>query len=159
MYSSKAILNDFPKPTTLTLFQFSLVATLCFFMSGLSFYPTRSIIITTMPLAGFQIIHTIKGLSPLFTVFAYRFIFNIRYPVTTYISLIPLILGVALACVGELNGNLFGIIYAFLSALVFRLFMKRAIIEGTNPPELKKLDKLNLLCYSSDLAFLLIFPF
>jgi solute carrier family 35 protein E1 len=139
---------------------------------------------TTLPLAGFQIgghllsstatakipvslVHTIKGLSPLFTVFAYRAIFNIRYPVATYLSLIPLTLGVILACSTEFKGNLFGIFYAFLAAIIFvtqNIFSKHLFNEAAKAEadgrhvQSGKLDKLNLLCYSSGLAFLLTSP-
>jgi solute carrier family 35 protein E1 len=137
---------------------------------------------TTLPLAAFQIgghllsstatskipvslVHTIKGLSPLFTVLAYRVIFDIRYPVATYISLIPLTLGVMLACSAEFKGHLFGIIYAFLAAIIFvtqnifskRLFNEAAAAEASGIQS-RKLDKLNLLCYSSGLAFLITAP-
>lgn len=138
---------------------------------------------TTLPLAAFQIgghllsstatakipvslVHTIKGLSPLFTVFAYRLIYNIRYPVATYLSLIPLTLGVMLACSAEFKGNIFGILYAFLAAIIFvtqnifskRLFNEAAIAEAAGQPRSNKLDKLNLLCYCSGLAFLITSP-
>lgn len=198
--SSKAILNSFPKPATLTLIQFGFVATFCVFFSWLATvwtglkdnvpalrhgirYPTRDVLITTLPLAGFQIgghllsatatgkipvslVHTIKGLSPLFTVFAYRVVFDIRYPISTYLSLVPLTLGVMLACSAELKGNVFGIIYAFLAAIIFvtqnifskRLFNEAAAAEASGAPQTRKLDKLNLLCYSSGLAFILTFP-
>lgn len=144
--------------------------------------PTREVIITTLPLAAFQIgghllsatatgkipvslVHTIKGLSPLFTVLAYRLIFDIRYPIATYLSLIPLTLGVMLACSAEFKGNVFGIIYAFLAALIFvtqnifskRLFNEAAAAEASGIVT-RKLDKLNLLCYSSGLAFILTAP-
>jgi solute carrier family 35 protein E1 len=137
---------------------------------------------TTLPLAAFQIgghllsstatskipvslVHTIKGLSPLFTVLAYRVIFDIRYPIATYISLIPLTLGVMLACSAEFKGHLFGIVYAFLAAIIFvtqnifskRLFNEAAAAEASGIQS-RKLDKLNLLCYSSGLAFLITAP-
>jgi solute carrier family 35 protein E1 len=199
--SSKSILNAFPKPATLTLIQFAFVASFCLFFSWLASifpnlkntipalrhgirYPTRDVIITTLPLAAFQIgghllsstatakipvslVHTIKGLSPLFTVFAYRLVFNIRYPVSTYLSLIPLTLGVMLACSAEFRGNIFGIIYAFLAAIIFvtqnifskRLFNEAAVAEASGlTAQTRRLDKLNLLCYSSGLAFLLTSP-
>jgi len=148
--------------------------------------PSPDVIRTTLPLAAFQIgghllsstatsripvslVHTIKGLSPLFTVFAYRVFFNIRYPTATYLSLIPLTLGVILACSGNLrfDGQFLGIIYAFLAAVIFvtqnivskRLFNEsnRAESEGLGT-RTRKLDKLNLLCYSSGLAFLATWP-
>ena len=147
-------------------------------------YPTRDVIATTLPLALFQIgghilsstatekipvslVHTIKGLSPLFTVLAYRFVFHIHYPTATYLSLIPLTLGVILACSVEFSGNLFGILCAFGGALIFvtqNIFSKklfneaaRAEADGSSPSN-QKLDKLNLLCYCSGLAFLLTLP-
>ncbi|KAL8717917.1 MAG: hypothetical protein Q9225_004895 [Loekoesia sp. 1 TL-2023] len=155
-------------------------------------YPTRDVIRTTLPLAMFQIgghilsstatekipvslVHTIKGLSPLFTVLAYRFIFHIHYATATYLSLIPLTLGVVLACSVEFSGNILGILCAFGGAIIFvtqnifskKLFNEAARVEaeGPLPPSAskhqqqhQKLDKLNLLCYCSGLAFLLTFP-
>jgi solute carrier family 35, member E1 len=199
--SSKSILNAFPKPATLTLVQFLLVAAFCLFFSWLatifpSFrnaipalrhgirHPSREVIITTLPLAVFQIgghllsstatakipvslVHTIKGLSPLFTVIAYRVIFDIRYPVATYLSLIPLTVGVMLASSAELRGNTTGILCAFLAALIFvtqNIFSKRLFNEAAKAEadgeylRSQKLDKLNLLCYSSGLAFILTSP-
>ena len=149
-------------------------------------YPNRDVIATTLPLALFQIgghilsstatekipvslVHTIKGLSPLFTVLAYRLVFHIRYPTSTYLSLIPLTFGVVLACSVEFSGNLFGILCAFGGALIFvtqnifskRLFNEAARAEADGPATAstqRKLDKLNLLCYCSGLAFVLTFP-
>jgi len=114
--------------------------------------PSRDVIRTTLPLAAFQIgghllssnatskipvslVHTIKGLSPLFTVLAYRFIFDIRYPKATYLSLIPLTCGVMLACSGKhgFGGQFLGILYALLAAMIFvtqNIFSKRLFNEA-----------------------------
>ena len=115
-----------------------------------------------------SLVHTIKGLSPLFTVLAYRVLYNIRYPSSTYLSLIPLTLGVILACSVEFSSNLLGILCAFSSALIFvtqNIFSKklfndaaRAESDGTTIDPQQKLDKLNLLCYCSGQAFLLTLP-
>lgn len=120
-----------------------------------------------------SLVHTIKGLSPLFTVLAYRFVFNIRYATATYLSLIPLTLGVILACSVEFSGNIFGILCAFGGAIIFvtqnifskKLFNEAARVEAEGPlptalqnRQPQKLDKLNLLCYCSGLAFLLTCP-
>ena len=149
-------------------------------------YPTRDVIATTLPLALFQVgghilsstamskipvslVHTIKGLSPLFTVLAYRFFLNVRYTAATYLSLVPLTLGVVLACSVEFSGNLFGILCAFGGAIIFvtqnifskKLFNEAARAEASGPYtslKSKKLDKLNLLCYCSGLAFFLTIP-
>lgn len=149
-------------------------------------YPSRDVIATTLPLALFQVgghilsshamnkipvslVHTIKGLSPLFTVLAYRFVLNIHYTTATYLSLIPLTLGVVLACSVEFSGNLFGILCAFGGAIIFvtqnifskKLFIEAARAEADGPvrsAQARKLDKLNLLCYCSGLAFFLTIP-
>jgi solute carrier family 35 protein E1 len=146
--------------------------------------PTRGVIMAAMPLAVFQLIghilssiatsqipvslvHTIKGLSPLFTVLAYRLFFRIRYARATYLSLIPLTLGVMLACSTGFSTNFFGIVCALAAALIFvsqNIFSKKLFNEAeraesdTQSTGLPKLDKLNLLYYCSGLAFILTLP-
>lgn len=114
-----------------------------------------------------SLVHTIKGLSPLFTVLAYRVFFRIRYAKATYLSLVPLTLGVMLACSTGFSTNFFGILCALLAALVFvsqNIFSKKLFNEASraeSEPQAsgrKKLDKLNLLCYCSGLAFILTLP-
>ncbi|KAJ5763163.1 hypothetical protein N7533_001844 [Penicillium manginii] len=147
-------------------------------------YPSREVISTALPLAVFQLlghilssmatakipvslVHTIKGLSPLFTVFAYRVVFRIRYARATYLSLIPLTAGVMLACSTGSSTNFFGIICAFGAAIIFvsqNIFSKKLFNEAERAendpqnPARRKLDKLNLLCYCSGLAFFLTLP-
>ncbi|KAJ8125871.1 hypothetical protein O1611_g7766 [Lasiodiplodia mahajangana] len=149
-------------------------------------YPSRDVINTTLPLAVFQVgghlfsstatakipvsmVHTVKGLSPLFTVFAYRYFFDIRYPKATYYSLVPLTFGVTLACSSNhaFKGEIVGILYALAATIIFvtqNIFSKRLFNEAAKAQaegqeaKSRKLDKLNLLCYSSGLAFLLTSP-
>ncbi|EER27505.1 suppressor of loss of ypt1, variant 2 [Coccidioides posadasii str. Silveira] len=147
-------------------------------------YPTLEVISTALPLALFQLaghilssmatsqipvslVHTIKGLSPLFTVLAYRVLFRIRYARATYLSLVPLTMGVMLACSAGFSTNFFGILCAFCAALVFvsqnifskKLFNESSRIEAEGQALTgRKLDKLNLLCYCSGLAFFLTAP-
>lgn len=146
--------------------------------------PSKEIIMTTLPLTAFQIgghilnsdamaripvslVHTIKGLSPLMTVFAYRAFFDIQYSTPTYLSLIPLTAGVIMACSASFKGNIVGLGYAFGSTILFvtqnivskRIFNEAAKAEADGTPVARrKPDKLNLLCYSSVLAFLVTFP-
>lgn len=137
-------------------------------------YPSWDVLSTALPLSIFQLlghllssystskipvslVHTIKGLSPLFTVMAYRFFYGIKYARATYLSLVPLTVGVMLACSTDFSTNFLGIAAAFIAALVFvtqNIFSKklftasdRASAESTHRG--KKLDKLNLLCYCS----------
>ncbi|KAH0543666.1 hypothetical protein GP486_008558, partial [Trichoglossum hirsutum] len=146
--------------------------------------PSHEVIMTTLPLAAFQVgghllsstatskipvslVHTIKGMSPLFTVLAYRFVFRVHYTPATYLSLIPLTLGVMLACSTEFRGNIIGIFCALAAAMIFvtqnifskKLFNEAARAEADGQYQQScKLDKLNLLCYSSGLAFMLTAP-
>ena len=144
--------------------------------------PTRDLVRTTLPLTGFMIgghiltsdamsripvslVHTIKGLSPLFTVVAYRVFFNIRYSWAVYASLVPLTVGVIMACSVTFSDNFLGLCSAFASAILFvtqnivskKLFNEAALaeVEGSRS---RKPDKLNLLCYSSVLALTFTLP-
>jgi solute carrier family 35 protein E1 len=146
--------------------------------------PNREIIVATLPLTAFQIgghilnsdamskipvslVHTIKGLSPLMTVVAYRVFYDIRYSTPTYLSLIPLTIGVIMACAANTTTNFFGLLNAFGSAVLFvtqnivskKIFNEAAKSEADGMPAgRRKPDKLNLLCYSSALAFLITVP-
>ncbi|CEL62014.1 Putative transporter C83,11 OS=Schizosaccharomyces pombe (strain 972 / ATCC 24843) GN=SPBC83.11 PE=1 SV=2 [Rhizoctonia solani AG-1 IB] len=182
--TGKSIMMQFRYPVTLTFVQFAFVSGYCllfmhprFGMSSLR-SPTRAIIRSTLPMAAFQVgghifssmaisrvpvstVHTIKALSPLFTVAAYRLLFGVSYSFRTYISLLPLTIGVMLACTFDVAGsNLIGLMCAFGSALVFvssNIFFKK-IMPSNGAATAHKLDKLNLLFYSSGLAFLLMVP-
>ena len=105
--------------------------------------------------------HPSKALSPLFTVAAYALLFGVRYSAKTYISLFPLTLGVMLACSFDMSAsNLVGLLCAFGSAIVFvssNIFFKKIMPTGSSASH-HKLDKLNLLFYSSSMAFLLMVP-
>ncbi|CAE6460851.1 unnamed protein product [Rhizoctonia solani] len=182
--TGKSIMIQFRYPVTLTFVQFAFVSGYCFLLMhprfGMSSLrtPTRAIIRSTLPMAAFQVgghifssmaisrvpvstVHTIKALSPLFTVAAYRLLFGVSYSFRTYVSLLPLTIGVMLACTFDVAGsNLFGLMCAFGSALVFvssNIFFKK-IMPSNGAATAHKLDKLNLLFYSSGLAFLLMVP-
>ncbi|CZT23843.1 related to glucose-6-phosphate/phosphate and phosphoenolpyruvate/phosphate antiporter [Ramularia collo-cygni] len=146
--------------------------------------PSKDIILATLPLTAFQIgghilnsdamsripvslVHTIKGLSPLMTVVAYRLFYNIKYSTPTYLSLVPLTLGVIMACSTSFRGNFIGLIYALGSAILFvtQNIVSKTIFNESSQAEAdgvpmgrRKPDKLNLLCYSSIMAFLLTCP-
>jgi solute carrier family 35, member E1 len=107
--------------------------------------------------------------------------FNVHYSSSTYLSLLPLTLGVMLACSFELSANVVGLFYALGSTVVFvsqNIFVKKLhfqessateALENSNghvsvkgmfkaPQERENLDKLNILFYSSGMAFLLMIP-
>ena len=105
----------------------------------------------------------VQALSPLFTVLAYAFLFGVSYSPATYLSLLPLTLGVMLACSFDLTiSNIFGLICAFGSTLIFvsqNIFFKRIMPTNSDTTGLgAKLDKINLLYFSSSMAFFLMVP-
>jgi len=103
----------------------------------------------------------------LFTVLAYRLVFRIRYRRATYLSLVPLTLGVMMACSTDFSTNFWGISASLVAAIVFvtqnifskKLFTEASRAEADGQTHLpRKLDKLNLLCYCSVGAFMLSAP-
>jgi len=104
-----------------------------------------------------------QALSPLFTVAAYALLFGVSYSTKTYISLLPLTFGVMLACSFDMSvSNAIGLLCAFGSAIVFvssNIFFKKIMPSNGGPSQsTHKLDKINLLFYSSGMAFLLMVP-
>ncbi|RDB23956.1 putative transporter C83.11 [Hypsizygus marmoreus] len=186
--TGKAILTQFRYPITLTFIQFGFVGFYCLLsMSPMIRFtklrmPTKPIIQSTLPMGMFQVVghmfssiaisripvstvHTIKALSPLFTVAAYALLFGVSYSTKTYISLLPLTIGVMLACSFDMSAsNAIGLLCAFGSALVFvssNIFFKKIMPSSTgglSHASSHKLDKLNLLLYSSGMAFILMIP-
>ena len=107
------------------------------------------------------VITVAQALSPLFTVAAYALLFRVSYSAKTYGSLIPLTLGVMLACSFDLPASDFmGLLMAFGSAIIFvtsNIFFKKIMPSGTQTSA-HQLDKLNLLFYSSGMALLVMIP-
>ncbi|KAI5962780.1 hypothetical protein KGF57_001432 [Candida theae] len=167
--------------------------------------PTKLILSTTVPMGCFQfvghltshkatsdipvsLVHTIKALSPLVTVLVYRFIFNRRYKLRTYLTLIPLSVGIMMTCykskkksipstTGQVsppanNSYSTGLIFAFISMLIFvsqNMFAKSKLTPNTVTPQEsksipisktgpKKLDNLTIIFYCSIVGFLFTCP-
>ncbi|CAG8712602.1 13279_t:CDS:2, partial [Ambispora leptoticha] len=152
--SGKQILNQFRYPITLTWVQFGFVLSYCYVFAnwmGLTQLksPTKLILLETIPLSLFQIlghvfssfatshvpvsfVHTIKALSPLFTVLLYRFVFRVRYSSSVYVSLFPLTIGVMLACSSHSTSNFIGFLFAMGSTLIFvaqNIFSKKLLFN------------------------------
>ena len=213
--TGKAILAKFRYPVTLTWIQFGFVGMWCALfccvrasLSGqppltgirkaskqalrgtviMSFFQIAGHVFSSMAIARVPVstVHTIKALSPLFTVASYAILFRVRYSPATYSSLLPLTVGVMLACSFDFRGNGVGFLCALGSTIVFvsqNIYSKK--VRGPNheyvhhlmmnlaqllPPEsgsssasssgqgAGKLDKVNLLLYASTMAFLLMIP-
>lgn len=158
--------------------------------------PSSFIISTTLPMGVFQfvghitshkatsmipvsLVHTIKALSPITTVAIYRIIYNVHFKKVTYMTLIPLVLGIMLTCYrpskGRNNtGHISGLIYSSILMLIFvsqNIFAKKRLTfaddDETKPQlplpmhkkeESKKLDLLTILLFCSLTGFVLTMP-
>lgn len=152
-------------------------------------YPTREILASTLPMGIFQLfghifshkatslipvslVHTIKALSPMFTVAVYRIVFRVKYPAKTYFSLIPLTTGVVMTCSTQFSSQMQGVLFALTAALIFvsqNIYSKKLLTHqpsstsgipesNTSGAVTPRIDKLNILCYCSSLAFIFTFP-
>ncbi|TPX37694.1 hypothetical protein SmJEL517_g00735 [Synchytrium microbalum] len=199
---SKQIMNVYQHPVTLTYVQFAMVAFFAFSTAVLKIipnttitWPSRHVLATAAPLSLFQVAghvfssvalsmvsvsfaHTIKALSPLFTVLMYRFFFEVQYAPRVYFSLLPLTAGVMLVCSNGISFNWIGFLSALAATIIFvtqNIFSKKLFTTGhhhhhtdqqiptpggvkKSEGQHKKLDKINLLFYSSFLAFLFMTP-
>ena len=61
---------------------------------------------------------TVRASTPVFTVAIYRFCFSSVYDTATYISLVPVILGVMLASYGELDATVVGFFLTLLGTIL-----------------------------------------
>ncbi|KAI8873900.1 TPT-domain-containing protein [Ramicandelaber brevisporus] len=190
----KSILSDFRYPVTLTYVQFYFVAIYSVIYGKVLGFariepPSREIITKMVPLAAFLIVghlfnsiaissapvsfvHTVKAASPLFTVLIYRVLFGAKYSRQVYLSLVPLTVGVMLACFKTKKDKkdadlVWGSVCALLSCLLYvsqNIFSKRYLFADANsgtPLEAskhRKLDKINVLFYSAIMSIIVMFP-
>ncbi|KAJ1036887.1 hypothetical protein NDA10_007707 [Ustilago hordei] len=185
----------FPYPVTLTLIHFAFVNVCCFISASPRILgsgaltrlvkPSFSRVAEVAQLAFFNVlgqalsslaisrvpvstVHTIKALSPLFTVLCYTYLFNVTYRSKTYLSLFPLTAGVMMACTGFAfdADDLVGFGAALASTFVFvaqNIYSKKLLRKGEKDAGIpgtdsEKMDKLNILFYSSACSIVLMIP-
>ncbi|PWY97094.1 TPT-domain-containing protein [Testicularia cyperi] len=185
----------FPYPVTLTLIHFCFVNVCCAICASPAIFGRRALSRLVKPswnrvaevgqLAFFNVlgqalssvaisrvpvstVHTIKALSPLFTVLSYTFLFNVNYSSKTYVSLLPLTAGVMMACTGfSFSANdVTGFGAALGSTCIFvaqNIYSKKLLRKGENNPGIpgtdsEKLDKINILFYTSGCSIVLMIP-
>ncbi|KAF1894380.1 hypothetical protein Lal_00027139 [Lupinus albus] len=99
--------------------------------------------------------HIIKSGEPAFSVLVSRFLLGETFPVSVYLSLIPIIGGCALAAVTELNFNMIGFMGAMISNVAFvlrNIFSKRGM-KG------KSVSGMNYYACLSILSLAILTPF
>ncbi|KAJ1023594.1 hypothetical protein NDA16_003211 [Ustilago loliicola] len=185
----------FPYPVTLTLIHFAFVNICCFICASPRILGNRALTRLVKPsfsrvaevgqLAFFNVlgqalsslaisrvpvstVHTIKALSPLFTVLSYTYLFNVTYSSQTYMSLFPLTAGVMMACTGfDFNADdVVGFSAALASTFVFvaqNIYSKKLLRKGEKDAGIpgtdsEKMDKINILFYSSACSIVLMIP-
>jgi solute carrier family 35 protein E1 len=173
----KKILNEFPYPMTLSMVH--LIAINCFLGPSLKLldvtdtpHITRKYYIRRiLPLALGKLFasvsshvsiwrvpvsyaHTVKATMPLFTILLSIIIMKERFTLSVYLSLLPIVGGVMLATVTELNFDMIGLLAALFSTLCFALqniYSKKCMREI-------RVHHLRLLLVISQLSFLFLFP-
>ncbi|KAF3451429.1 hypothetical protein FNV43_RR07524 [Rhamnella rubrinervis] len=96
--------------------------------------------------------HTIKALEPFFNASASQFILGQPIPLTLWLSLAPVVLGVSMASMTELSFNWTGFISAMISNISFTyrsIYSKKAMTD---------MDSTNLYAYISIIALLVCIP-
>nr|KAJ0226299.1 hypothetical protein LSAT_V11C100046380 [Lactuca sativa] len=96
--------------------------------------------------------HTIKALEPFFNASASQFILGQSIPITLWLSLLPVVLGVSMASLTELSFNWLGFISAMISNISFTyrsIYSKKAMTT---------MDSTNLYAYISIIALFVCIP-
>ncbi|XP_052156959.1 triose phosphate/phosphate translocator TPT, chloroplastic-like [Oryza glaberrima] len=96
--------------------------------------------------------HTIKALEPFFNAAASQFILGQQVPLTLWLSLAPVVIGVSMASLTELSFNWTGFVNAMISNISFTLrsvYSKKAMTD---------MDSTNLYAYISIIALLVCIP-
>ena len=84
---------------------------------------------------------------PLFTVFLTRILFGVRHSWLVYFSLLPIVLGVAVATVTEISFDIIGLLSALMATAGFAIitvYSKKAL-KDTGMHHLRLLHKLGMM--------------
>lgn len=96
--------------------------------------------------------HTIKALEPFFNAAASQFILGQQIPITLWLSLAPVVIGVSVASLTELSFNWTGFISAMISNISFTyrsIYSKKAMTD---------MDSTNVYAYISIIALIVCIP-
>jgi drug/metabolite transporter (DMT)-like permease len=173
---NKAILNEFPRPVTVTLVSFLLTVVVGLaFGAALPFAqpqrPTARLVRILLPYSACRVashsaaslalslmpvslMHTVKAIGPLFTVALSRLFLGARVSPRVLLSLVPICGGILLACASDVEFRLGGAVAAVFSvlALAFQAILSKGIFVHSD------LTEFSLLFYSSLTSAVLLAP-
>ena len=134
---------------------FSLGAFLKILPLGLFQFSGKYCSLSATSLISLAAVSSVKALSPLLIVFSYKIIYKIKFPLVTYLSLVPLLSGVILIITADspkgTRNFLFnesntldveqlkGLVYCFVSVIIFaaqNIYGKQLITWDSNPADL-----------------------
>lgn len=172
----KRLLQLFPYPTTLTICQLLILNGILPVLMSLSRQRKRRLsylqyVRFILPLAGLKIVtslsshvsllvvpvaytHTVKAVLPIFVVFLSRIFLGIRSSFLIHCSLIPIVLGVFISSVTEIEFSLLGLLSALFSTMAFasqNIYSK--IVMGRH-----NVDHLSLLLLVSQASLFMLLP-
>lgn len=172
---SKEIQRFFPRPMLLTEAQFGFLILFSYASHLVGFYQLRWLslkqlycifplglghvfahLLTQISLGNVPVsfTHTIKATSPIFSVILAHIFLKERFSKQVLLSLIPIILGVSLSTLSEVNFNAIGFFTAFGSCIIFacqNIYSKKLFADAS-------VDHLNLVMYTAFFAFFLMLP-
>ncbi|XP_010549739.1 PREDICTED: xylulose 5-phosphate/phosphate translocator, chloroplastic [Tarenaya hassleriana] len=172
---NKKALNVFPFPWLLASFQLFTGSVWMLVLWSLKLYPcpkiSKSFIIALLGPALFHTIghisacvsfskvavsftHVIKSAEPVFSVIFSSFLGD-PYPLSVWLSILPIVFGVSLAAITEVSFNLGGLWGAMISNVGFVL---RNIYSKRSLQNFKEIDGLNLYGWISIVSLLYLFP-
>ncbi|XP_010244200.1 PREDICTED: xylulose 5-phosphate/phosphate translocator, chloroplastic [Nelumbo nucifera] len=172
---NKKVLNLFPFPWLLASFQLFVGSVWMFLLWSLKLQPcpriSKSFIIALLGPALFHTIghisacvsfskvavsftHVIKSSEPVFSVIFSSFLGD-TYPLSVWLSILPIVLGCSLAAVTEVSFNLQGLWGALISNVGFVL---RNIYSKKSLQSFKEVNGLNLYGWISIISLLYLFP-
>ncbi|XP_068654384.1 triose phosphate/phosphate translocator, chloroplastic-like [Aristolochia californica] len=96
--------------------------------------------------------HTVKALEPFFNAAASQFVLGHQIPLSLWLSLAPVVIGVSMASLTELSFNWTGFISAMISNIAFTyrsIYSKKAMTD---------MDSTNVYAYISIIALLVCIP-
>jgi solute carrier family 35 protein E1 len=174
---SKTILEQSPYPIMLTISQFGFISIFCLvLMRGFNLYSLQKIetgvlVRKVLPISTGHIVahlltqvslqnvpvsftHTVKACSPIFTVILSNIMLGEQFSQQILVTLIPIISGVILSSMTELEFTFLGFLTAMGSTFVFSLqnILSKKLFRD------QQFDHINLLFYTASMAFILMLP-